>query len=570
MKICGTFERTCLFSFPYILLVFVILPILGHASADSEIEELEPRKPLVVTDIVPPSWSADAEPEEPPAGEEPQYRLTVKFRDDLKVRALANGGVTSTIGKEMLQIASLRSRFKMQFKPLIPTSEDRLSALEERGRSLSKRQQPDLAGMMIVDVPGASKDDLLLIAEELNSLEEVEYVYFERLNIPPPGDISPTTPDLTGLQTYFDPDPGIDVDYAWSQGWRGGGIRLSDCEYGWVYSHEDLVDKSLHPEPGQTPHPDVATNDWDEHGTAVMGELVAVVNAYGVSGMVPDATIYTYPEWTVQDGGRRVASIANAIADSSAGDIVLLEMQAGSPLGPAETDPSVWAVVKAGTDAGVIVVAAAGNGNADLDTAYTTWMGWGDSGAIIVGGGTTDINHDHLSSSYGSRVNVQGWYTGIFTLGYGNYAEYGGDKNQRYRSSFGGTSGASPFVAAAAVAIQDKAQAYGERLTPKEMRYLLIETGIPQGSGGHVGPFPNLRAALDLTDELARGVWVDSSYSGTETGSFEEPYNTVAEGVAAAPTNGYVNIKSGSTSETPTITKAVSLIAWGGSVYIGI
>ena len=120
MKICGKFERTYLFSFPYILLVFVILPILGHASADSEIEELEPRKPLVVTDIAPPSWRADAEPEEPPAGEEPQYRLTMKFRDDLKVRAGGNGSVTSTIGKEMLQIASLRSRFKVQFKPLIP------------------------------------------------------------------------------------------------------------------------------------------------------------------------------------------------------------------------------------------------------------------------------------------------------------------------------------------------------------------------------------------------------------------------------------------------------------------
>jgi len=26
---------------------------------------------------------------------------------------------------------------------------------------------------------------------------------------------------------------------------------------------------------------------------------------------------------------------------------------------------------------------------------------------------------------------------------------------------------------------------------------LLIETGIPQGSGGHVGPFPNVAAAID-------------------------------------------------------------------------
>jgi len=498
-----------------------------------------------------------------------EQRLTVKFKDDLKARSRVDGAIASKMGTLMPFVAQLRSKYNLQFRPLIDLPEERLSDLEARAAQRSRRMQPDLAGMMIVDVPHATEDLLVRVGEELQALDTVEYTYIETLQQPPPGDIPPTTPDLTGFQTYFDPDPGLNVDYAWAYGYDGGGVRLSDCEYGWVYSHEDLVDKNLHPEPGQTPHPDVETNGWDEHGTAVMGELCGVVNAYGVSGMVPDAAIYTYPEWTVEGGSRRATCIANAIADSAVGDIVLLEMQSG--YAPAETDPNVHSVVSAGVDAGVVVVSAAGNGGHDLDGVdYETYMSWGDSGAIMVGGGTPNVDHDqHPNSCYGSRVNVQGWYGSVFTLGYGNYAEYGGDKNQRYRTGFSGTSGASPFVASACVIVQDKAQAYGRRLTPWEMRYLLIETGIPQGTGGHVGPFPDLEAALNLTDELARGTWVDFYYSGVENGTFEEPYDTLAEGVSAAMTGGYVHVKAGTSSETITITKDVIIMSWGGTATVG-
>ncbi len=516
---------------------------------------LEARKPLISP--------------RPSVKEGRDYRLVVKFKDHLKVRLNKEAQVTSVEDNALVSVKELRSRKQLRFKRLLKLSEEKIHGLEKRARERSKRAQPDLAGIMIVDVPGKGNKRLVEIAEALKQLTSVEYVYLELLGNPPPGDIPPTTPDLTHLQTYFEPDPGIDVDYAWSLNYRGGGVRLSDCEYGWVYSHEDLVDKNLHPEPGQTPHSDIATNGWDEHGTAVMGELCGVVNAYGVNGMVPDASIYTYPEWTVQDGYRRADSIANAVANSAVGDIVLLEMQ--DNYAPAETNLAVWDVVKAGVDAGVIIVSAAGNGGHDLDgTDYETYMNRGDSGAIMVGGGTPDTNHNqHLSSCYGSRVNLQGWYGGVFTLGYGTYAEYGGDKNQRYRAGFSGTSGASPFVASACVIIQDKAQNFGRRLTPREMRYVLIETGIPQGTGGHVGPLPDLRKALDITDELAKGTWGDFGYVGTEDGSFERPFDSLGEAVSATSSGGSVHLRAGSTGETVTITKAVNIFSCGGSVVIG-
>lgn len=429
-------------------------------------------------------------------------RLIVKFRDDLLVRSEA-GSAVSLVGKDLSPIQEVAAELGLSFSPLIRLPEQKLLDLQARAAELSGVAQPDLGGMMIVSLEVENAPAIVAAGQALGALDEVEFVHRQVLGVPPPADIPPWTPEHVGLQTYRGPDPGMNADYAWSLGITGEGIRLSDCEYGWVASHEDLEDIDIHPEPGQTIDPGVISNGWDEHGTAVLGETSGVVNEYGVSGMVPDADVYTYPEWTVEEGFRRVTAITNAIANSAAGDVVLLEMQttgAGGGYGPAELNPAVWTVVKTGTDAGVIVVGAAGNGNQDLDSdAYEEYRGRGDSGAIIVGAGSADELHDKLSfSTHGSRVDVHGWGEAVFTLGYGYFAEYGGDKNQRYTSTFSGTSSASPFVASAAVAVQQAVvDGTGEPLSPEALRSLLMETGIPQGSGDPIGPFVNLQAALD-------------------------------------------------------------------------
>ncbi len=446
----------------------------------------------------------------------PQHRLVVKFRDEVRART-SSGALISLAAADVSGAQGAAQTFGMIFSPLIDLSEERLQQLEERAAARSSVAQPDLAGILKVEMPGADPAQLEAAGEALQLLPEVEFAYIRTLGVPPPNDIPPTTPDYTDLQTYFGPDPGMDADYAWALGFTGEGIRLSDCEYGWNYAHEDLHKIDLHPEPNQTVDPAVPRS-WIEHGTSVVGQTTGDVNAYGINGMVPGAQVYTYPEYTVQAGGdRRVEAITAAIADSGVGDVVLLEMQTlgdGGGLGPAELDPDVWTVVKTGTDAGVIVVAAAGNGNQDLDSApYAPYLARGDSGAIIVGAGSSDVNHDKLDfSTYGSRVNVQGWGEDVFTLGFPLDIEIGGDPNQRYTHFFGGTSGASPFVAAAAVALQDAADS---PLSPEDLRDLLVQTGIPQGAGGHIGPFVNLRAALDVVLGINRPPECENDYFST-------------------------------------------------------
>jgi Cellulase (glycosyl hydrolase family 5) len=66
------------------------------------------------------------------------------------------------------------------------------------------------------------------------------------------------------------------------------------------------------------------------------------------------------------------------------------------------------------------------------------------------------------------------------------------------------------------------------------------------------------------------GVWVDFSVVGPGAGTFGNPYNTLALGVANVPANGTVAIKGpSSTLATPTITKPLRIDAWGGQVSIG-
>jgi hypothetical protein len=64
-------------------------------------------------------------------------------------------------------------------------------------------------------------------------------------------------------------------------------------------------------------------------------------------------------------------------------------------------------------------------------------------------------------------------------------------------------------------------------------------------------------------------VWVDFAYGGEEFGSEAQPYRSLAHGCLAVDTGGTVRIKSGTSAETPRLTKAMRLEAAGGTVRIG-
>jgi hypothetical protein len=72
-----------------------------------------------------------------------------------------------------------------------------------------------------------------------------------------------------------------------------------------------------------------------------------------------------------------------------------------------------------------------------------------------------------------------------------------------------------------------------------------------------------------LIEQASGLVWVDFTYAGVESGTYDQPYNTLAEGVSAAAAGQTVCIKPGSSSETLDITKELNLRACGGMAIVG-
>jgi len=405
---------------------------------------------------------------------------------------------------------SLAAEYSIGVAPGIAISEDKLkemevSALERSGNSTAVNR---LRNIYKLTVANPTNDRLLELGRKLESLDGVAYCTLAPTKpIKLPVDIPPVTPLTEALQTYIGSN-GVKMDYAWNLGLNGQGIRVRDVEYGFNANHEELnsINVSL---PFGMDISEELTVDYTEHGTAVLGIMVGDKGDYGISGMAYGASeAVLFPEYTSQAYDRYYA-IASSIEASVPGDVILYEMQTSGIEDDvnypenyvlAEYDNVVWDMTKAASDAGLLIIAAAGNGNQDLDfLPYAGYMQRGDSGAIIVGAGSPDDQHYKLDfSTFGSRVDVQGWGYNVLTSGYGNLYQINDDFNQAY-TMFSGTSSATPIVASCAVVLQSYYHDLtGDYLSPLEMRSLLRATGTAQSfpEDGNIGPLPDMQNAI--------------------------------------------------------------------------
>ncbi len=327
--------------------------------------------------------------------------------------------------------------------------------------------------------------------------------------------------DLEVFQGYLDPAPvGMDVRYAWTiPGGRGEGIRIVDIEVDWNLSHSELTDKTsslLVYVKGIDQRPDINM----DHGTAVLGEIVAADDGIGITGIANLARLGLINPLRA-DGTLHVADAINgAAAVLRPGDVILLEQQSVGPrfdpitgrgLAPVEYEPSVFEAIQAAANSGIVVIEPSANGLDNLDDpAYRGWFDRGhDSGAIIVGAGMPPEGQygpgPNLAatdeSNYGTRVDLQGWGRSIVSAGYGDLRRQG--QNNSYTDSFGGTSGAAAMIAGAAACIQGILKARGRSpLPPAQLRQLLFTTGTPEDSNAvkRIGRRPDLRAAIAAID----------------------------------------------------------------------
>jgi hypothetical protein len=439
------------------------------------------------------------------------HRLVLKFNEGTRVR-LRNGRLVGAVDpRDVRDVLAAHGIAEGAIKRLHTRSEDELDRLRAKGQRKSGRELADLNLYYVIDLPAGA--DAAVIADHLNALDEVEFAEPAPLPTPPPVDIPPPTPDLTPDQGYLQSAPaGIGaLDAAiFFPGSDGQSSTIVDVEYNWVLDHEDL-------ELPSSANIDSATlvdpfpSDQANHGTAVLGIIGGGDNGYGVIGIASRSTIEVAPALTLEFGYNVARAITNAAAVIGPGDVILIEQQAGVcggtcgasqiGCGPVEWRQADFDAIAAATAIGIVVVEAAGNGNVNLDAAACEGRFdrlVRDSGAIVVGAGGSSTRARLSFSSFGSRVDVQGWGDNVTSTGYGDAFDPG-DIKQRYTNSFGGTSSASAVVAGAVLAIQGALTASGQApADPAAIRQALVDTGTRQlNPDEQIGPLPNITAALD-------------------------------------------------------------------------
>lgn len=510
----------------------------------------------------PPSAGIDGPRDGQPRGQAPMsdWELIVVLDPDAGVRT-SPMGITSDRGVDVAPLASLLEAEQIALEPLfgdpqrVPHTLRTPSPFPDDAVGM-----PDLTVFYRVDAPQARMDEL---AEQLRQQPTVAAAYvkppaelahaaleetIESVNamLPDAQDAPAVTPDFTSRQGYLDAAPGgIDARYAWTQaGGSGAGVRIIDLEWGWRFTHEDLLQNQGGIVAG--------TGSTDtNHGTAVLGEISGDRNALGVTGIAPDAVIsavaFSMPTAT---------AIRNAADRLSPGDIMLLEIHRPGPrynfagradqLGyiAVEWWPDDFAAIRYASSRGVIVVEAAGNGAENLDDALystrpsgfpATWTNpfnraSPQCGAVLVGAGAPppgthgrDNGPDRSRlgfSNYGACIDAQGWGREVTSTGYGDL-QGGTNADLWYTDQFSGTSSASPIIVGTLACVQGVLRARGRiPLSPARAREVLRSTGSPQQDAPgrpatqRIGNRPDLRQIIaSVTATVAP--WVGVQFRGT-------------------------------------------------------
>jgi len=319
----------------------------------------------------------------------------------------------------------------------------------------SAREAQALSRFLVANVPRGF--DPRETIGRLNRTPQVNVAYFAPAAVPAIwetpiiAEVPASTPNYVPLQGYLGPAPGgVDAMYAWMQArGNGEGVTICDVEGGWTLNHEDLTAAGI-----RSVHGSMSANrSWLNHGTAVLGEMIAVPNGQGCQGISSGArglVSSIFPDGNAADAIRAAADALQP------GDVLLIELHRPGPRSTQSTGQfgylpmEFWlaefvAIQYAITVRQVIVVEAAGNGSQNMDDslydpAPAKEPQRRNSGAIMVGAGAPPDglfgpDRSRLDfSNYGTRVDCQGWGRSVVTLAYGDLRS--GSPRRQYTAQF--------------------------------------------------------------------------------------------------------------------------------------
>lgn len=173
----------------------------------------------------------------------------------------------------------------------------------------------------------------------------------------------------------------------------GTGIVIAVIDTGVQLDHPDLVG-SIQPGGYDYVNDDADPSDDYGHGTYMAGAIVAQNNTIGSLGVAYNAKILPYKVCNV-NGECSAIDIADAVEDAVLANVDIINLSlGGSP------NALIQQAIQDATDAGIIVVAAAGNENQEgclYPAAYTN---------VVCVGSTTDTDVKASFSNFGSELDI--------------------------------------------------------------------------------------------------------------------------------------------------------------------
>lgn len=387
-------------------------------------------------------------------------------------------------------------------------------AREQRERALGvlPPDTVDLSGYIAVTFAAPlSKGEAQRALRDVYSQPEVAFAYFQSHIAFAVEDTEPRsgategaanssdpTPDFTNMQNYLEPAPrGVNAAFGWQQeGGDGKGVHVVDIENAWTIDHEDF-----NPPFWQRVPPEDMSHA--NHGTAVWGIVAAKKDGKGITGIAP-GSIFGTAKYT-RDNADAFTQTAERLKKEKVG-VMIIELHRKGPDNNKYAPWEYWqdtfdAFKKITSEYGIHIIAAAGNGNSNLDgSAYNGAFDLSkrDSGAIMVGAAGPAGDRQHLKrlgfSNYGSRLDAFGYGLHVTTTGFGSL--FGKRNAQRaYTKNFSGTSSATPIVTGAAVSVLGMGLAKGKLVSVDALRKALRATGTKQkgnATGQRIGNLPDI------------------------------------------------------------------------------
>lgn len=220
-----------------------------------------------------------------------RHVIAVKFKDGLHIRA-KNYSLTDEGTNDLLVGGpALGTLGGARWERMHNLPEDRLEELRQNAQRNLGKTIADLNLYFFLFLPPDVSEGHTIDA--LNALDIVELA--EPVSRPAP---APLPPDFQPNQGYLASAPeGINAAGTWaSYQTRGAGVKLADIEYDFNSSHQDLPSITIIGNPPSVP-PNLGA-DQREHGAAVLGQLAALKNGWGTTGIAVDCSYYFSCPWS--------------------------------------------------------------------------------------------------------------------------------------------------------------------------------------------------------------------------------------------------------------------------------